>query len=120
MSDIMTVVVRVDEKGNIIDSAGGTNIGLSVNSPVEYDLILNKVPVQQYFEIRKYKVVMEGFKPTLVLKDGETPPVIPEPELTLEQKVEQLQKELTEQKEMNAEFQNATNGTIEFLFNKPI
>lgn len=111
----MTVVVRVDEKGNIIDSAGGTNIGLSVNSPVEYDLILNKVPVQQYFEIRKYKVVMEGFKPTLVLKDGETPPVIPEPELTLEEKVELLEKTMKEQQQEVTEFKESTNYTVDFL-----
>lgn len=118
MSEIVTMVVKADENGNIIDSVAGSNIGLSVTNPVEYDLIFNKVPIQQYFEIRKYKVVMEGFKPTLVLKDGETPPVIPEPELTLEQKVEKLQDELKEQKEINEEFQAATYGTLDFLFSK--
>ena len=118
MSDVTTIVVKVDEQGNIINSMSGTNIGLSADNPIEYDLIINKVPSQQAFEIRKYKVVMEGFKPKLVLKDGETPPVIPEPELTLAQKVELLTKELKEQKEMNLDFQNATYGTLDYLFSK--
>ena len=54
MSDVTTVVVKVDEQGNIINSMSGTNIGLSVDNPVEFDLIINKVPAQQAFEIRKY------------------------------------------------------------------
>lgn len=115
MSEIVTMVVKVDENGNIIDSVAGSNIGLSVTNPVEYDLIFNKVPIQQYFEIRKYKVVMVGFKPTLVLKDGETPPVIPEPELTLEQKVDLLTKELQKQKQENIDFKETTNSSMDFL-----
>lgn len=118
MSDVTTVVVKVDEQGNIINSMSGTNIGLSADNPIEFDLIINKVPAQQAFEIRKYKVAMDGFKPKLILKDGETPPVIPEPELTLAQKVENLQEELKEQKEINQEFQAATYGTLDFLFSK--
>ncbi|WEM05692.1 hypothetical protein BSG01_053 [Bacillus phage BSG01] len=115
MSDVTTVVVKVDEQGNIINSMSGTNIGLSADNPIEYDLIINKVPAQQAFEIRKYKVVMEGFKPKLVLKDGETPPVIPEPELTLAQKVELLEKELVKEKQANANFRDVSQMSLDFL-----
>lgn len=115
MSDVTTVVVKVDEQGNIINSMSGTNIGLSADNPIEYDLIINKVPAQQAFEIRKYKVVMEGFKPKLVLKDGETPPVIPEPELTLAQKVELLEKELVKEKQANADFRDVSQMSLDFL-----
>ncbi|QQO38686.1 hypothetical protein PP657_gp068 [Bacillus phage BCPST] len=115
MSDVTTVVVKVDEQGNIINSMSGTNIGLSADNPIEYDLIINKVPSQQAFEIRKYKVVMEGFKPKLVLKDGETPPVIPEPELTLAQKVELLEKELVKEKQANADFRDVSQMYLDFL-----
>lgn len=115
MSEVVTVVVKADENGNVIDSVAGSNIGLSVTNPIEYDLIFNKVPMQQYFEIRKYKVVIENFKPKLVLKDGETPPVIPEPELTLEQKVELLEKTVKEQQQEVIEFKESTNYTVDFL-----
>jgi len=115
VSDVTTVVVKVDEQGNIINSMSGTNIGLSVDNPVEFDLIINKVPAQQAFEIRKYKVAMDGFKPKLVLKDGETPPVIPEPELTLAQKVELLEKTVKEQQQEVTEFKESTNYTVDFL-----
>lgn len=115
MSDITNVFVRVDEQGNIINSISGPNICLLVENSTEYDLIINKVPAQQAFEIRKYKVVMEGFKPKLVLKDGETPPVIPEPELTLEQKVELLEKIMKEQQQEVIEFKESTNYTVDFL-----
>jgi len=118
VSDVTNVFVRVDENGNITNSISGPNICLSVENSTEYDLIINKVPAQQAFEIRKYKVAMEGFRPKLVLKDGETPPVIPEPELTLAQKVEKLQEELKAQQEMNLDFQNATYGTLDYLFSK--
>lgn len=115
MSDVTTVVVKVDEQGNIINSMSGTNIGLSADNPIEFDLIINKVPAQQAFEIRKYKVAMDGFKPKLILKDGETPPVIPEPELTLAQKVELLQSELSKEKQANADFRDVSQMSLDFL-----
>lgn len=120
MSNVTNVVVKVDEKGNIINSMSGTNIGLSVDNSIEYDLIINKVPAEQAFEIRKYKVAMDGFKPRLVLKDGETPPVIPEAELTLEQKVAKLEKALIEQEVSNSEFKEMTNSSMDFLLEMAI
>lgn len=115
MYDVTNVVVRVDEQGNIINSMSGANIGLSVENSMEFDLIINKVPAQQAFEIRKYKVIMEGFRPKLVLRDGETPPVIPEPVLTLEQKLAKIEDELKKEKDLNKMFRNDSQESIYFL-----
>ncbi|WP_191556618.1 hypothetical protein [Metabacillus idriensis] len=63
----MFIYVNVDEQGNVIKGMGGT-------SPVpdaEYDFffIRDKITLDN---ITKFKVVLNGFKPDLVLKEGET------------------------------------------------
>lgn len=116
MSYVVNVAVKTDDSGNIILSSWGTNISLGIDSP-EYDLIFNKIPEAVAIAIsqRKYKVVMEGFKPKLVLKDGEEPPVIPEPELTSAQKVELLEKELVKERQANADFRDVSQMSLDFL-----
>ena len=58
---------------------------------------------------------MRKVKGKLVLKDGEEPPVIPEPELTLEQKVELLEKELVKERRANADFRDVSQMSLNFL-----
>lgn len=68
MEEAFFVYVNVDDEGNVIQGVGGTR-------PVpeaEYDFFFlrNKLTLEN---ITKYKVVLDGFKSDLILKDGEVP-----------------------------------------------
>lgn len=72
----MFVYVNVDNQGNVIYGVGGTR-------PVpeaQYDFFFLKDKVT-LDNITKFKVVMDGFKANLVLKEGETLQDIPTSEI---------------------------------------
>ncbi|MDX8288828.1 hypothetical protein SLL00_03445 [Metabacillus indicus] len=64
-NDQMYIYLNVDEEGNVTQSTGGSN-------PVpEYDFFFIR-DKQTLDNISKFRVVINGFKPDLVLKEGET------------------------------------------------
>lgn len=62
----MLIYVDVDEQGNVIASQGGTNA--KPEREYDYFFIRDKLTLDN---ILKFKVVINGYKPDLVLKDGE-------------------------------------------------
>ncbi|MCM3651340.1 hypothetical protein [Metabacillus litoralis] len=66
METEMIIYVDVDEQGNVTYSQGGTNPKLE--REYMYVFIRDQVTLDN---IRKFKIVLNGFTPNLVLKDGE-------------------------------------------------
>lgn len=66
MEQEMLIYVDVDEQGNIVSSQGGTNA--KPEREYDYFFIRDKLTLDN---ILKYKVIINEYKPDLVLKDGE-------------------------------------------------
>lgn len=113
---LVDVIIKVDETGKITDLRAG------INKLVEegFHYCFTGIPMEHVPSYFGGQLVIENFKLRVIPADGVELPETPPPPLTLAQKVEVLEKELTEQKEMNVEFQNATNVTFDFIFSKPI
>ncbi|MFY0758724.1 hypothetical protein AB1K32_07575 [Metabacillus dongyingensis] len=60
------IFVNVDENGFVIEGTGGTS-----PKPVDCDFFFVR-DIQTLKNILKFRVVMNGFKSDLVLKEGET------------------------------------------------
>lgn len=66
MEPEIIIYVDVDEQGNVTTANGGTNPKLE--KEYMYVFIRDKITLEN---IRKFKVVLNGFVPDLVLKDAE-------------------------------------------------
>ncbi|PAD70741.1 hypothetical protein CHH83_02740 [Bacillus sp. 7586-K] len=66
MYDELSIYVMVDEQGNVIRGMGGTNP--RPEKEYHYFFVRDLITLEN---ISKFKVVLNGFIPDLVLKDGE-------------------------------------------------
>ncbi|KKI91271.1 hypothetical protein WQ54_15725 [Bacillus sp. SA1-12] len=66
MEEEMRIYVNVDGTGNVVEGLGGTNP--RPDKEYAFFFIRDKLILDN---ILKFKVVINGFKPDLILKDGE-------------------------------------------------
>ena len=66
MDQEIIIYVEVDDQGNVTNANGGTNP--KPEREYMFFFIRDKITLEN---IRKFKVVLNGFVPELVLKDGE-------------------------------------------------
>lgn len=66
MEQEMLIYLDVDEQGNVTACQGGTNT--VPEKEYDYFFIRDKLTLDN---IRKFKVVINDYKPNLILKDGE-------------------------------------------------
>ncbi|WP_299090323.1 hypothetical protein [uncultured Metabacillus sp.] len=66
MEQEMIIYVDVDENGHVTSAVGGTNP--KPEKEYAFFFIRDKITLEN---ILKFRVVINGFKPDLVLKDGE-------------------------------------------------
>lgn len=109
----MNMLLQVDETGKILNIKSGSHVSLEEG----YHFVIYNVTYDYFVASLGGTVVIENFVPKIIPKDGTTlPPIVdPEPELTLEQKVELLEKALQEQRQEAADFKETTNYTMDFL-----
>jgi hypothetical protein len=103
-----TLMVRVDENGNIIEAQNGKYLMVSPG----YTFILSNVDVEVAKLAIHYKIEMDGFKPKLVTKDGtQLPeqPDVPEMGLSTDEKLKRLENE-------NKSIQQALLDLTDFVF----